>query len=521
MARFPRRWQEIDLAKRRRRNDRKVIDGQTRFITETLEPNDNVTVPYGPVTLTRMTFDLLEMDKVFSKLKRKQGATVSEVCIALVSHAMQMRGLSINRMEDIVEDEQLRLIYDLSDDVDKNDLYRTGKILGENIEPIIRHIDRMMKDKLGLTFTNVFMDWSASYLDGKPTKYLRFGHSKDHRPDRPQICYGLTTDGTTGVPIGLTVVPGNVIDSTHFQQTFKQVKPFLDKDCLIIFDNGGYSDVNGKMVTRLGFHFLTRPQMNKSNDRQIASPKTEWEYLNDDLCAHTFRGNLGYTKCIYFSVSRYNETIQGYYRKANRDYDEMEEMKAAIKNRKRPRKKHRNGNVFVDTRLSHLFPLEGLTRDEAIEEGVGRLISGREGYFILMSSKAMTASEMLSAYRSRNEIESGFRDLKHGIDIRPLRCRDDSSVKGRVMIAFLAYFVLQFAKMLVPEVKEKTAETLVGELNSFSLTIIREKGGTIRKEYSNYGPTIRAFLDHFPVFGLLFPRNSRPGKALQIQPTAN
>lgn len=32
------------------------------MISETIVPNDNITVPYGPLTLTRMVFDMLEMD---------------------------------------------------------------------------------------------------------------------------------------------------------------------------------------------------------------------------------------------------------------------------------------------------------------------------------------------------------------------------------------------------------------------------------------------------------------------------
>ena len=504
--------QEGSTAKRRRRSDRKVIDGQTRLISEQLVPNDDITFPYGPVTVTRMVFDILEMDRVFSKLKRRQGATVSEVTVALVAHAMQMRGLSINRMEDLIDDDEIRMIYDISDEVDKNDLYRTGRILGDNIEPVIRHIDRMLKDKLGLTFTKVFMDWSATYLDGKPTKMVRFGHTKDHRPDRPQVCFGMVTDATTGVPCGLTVVPGNIIDTTHFGMTYRLVKPFLDPKCLIVFDNGGYSETNGKLVTGDGFDFLTRAQMNKSNDRQIASASTEWEYLDEDICAHTYRGNLGYTKCIYFSVSKYNEKIEGYYRKAKRDWDEMQEMKAALDGKKRPRKKYRNGNVFVDTRIYRQFPLDGLSEAEAIEEAVKRLISGREGYFILMSSRRMTASEMLSTYRSRNAIETGYRDIKHDIDIRPLRCTDDSSIRGRVLIAFLAYFVMQFSKMLVPEMRDRTAESIVSELNSFSLTLHRVNGRTISRTFSNFGPMIRAFLDKIPPISGVLPRGSRLGR---------
>ena len=124
------------MAKRRRRSDKKVLAGKTDRTSKKIEPNDNLTVPYGPVTITQMVFETLEMDRVFSRLKRKQGATVTEICIASVAHAMQMRGLSINRMEDLISDNERRLIYDLSEEVDKNDLYRTGELLGRSIDHV-------------------------------------------------------------------------------------------------------------------------------------------------------------------------------------------------------------------------------------------------------------------------------------------------------------------------------------------------------------------------------------------------
>lgn len=482
------------------------------MISETIVPNDNITVPYGPLTLTRMVFDMLEMDRPLSKLKRRQGVTPSEVIIALVSHAMQMRGLSINRLEDVINDKEMRMIHGLSDEVDKNDLYRMEDALGENVEPVIEHIDRMLKDKLGLSFDTVFIDWSATYFEAKPTKLIRFGFTKDHRSDRPQISIGLAMDAATRIPIGFTIMPGNTLDVTHFKASFEQISPFLDENCLIVFDNGGYSDENAKMITSKGFHFLTRAQMNKSNDKRISSSKTEWRMVEDGICAHTFQGNLGYTKCIYFSASKWQESMEKYRDKANRDYDEMLEMKAALEGRRKLRKKYRNSNYFVDTRLSYLFQLDGMSREEAIERAIRNRITGREGYFVLMSSKEISAKDMLKTYRSRNDVEGAYRDLKHGIDIRPTRTKKEAAIKGRVMITFLAYFVLALAKFMVPEMQSRTADTLVEELRSFSVTTMDDDKGGKRRVYSNFGPMIRRIFERIPLFSSILGRGIRLGK---------
>jgi transposase len=64
-------------------------------------------------------------------------------------------------------------------------------------------------------------------------------------------------------------------------------------------------------------------------------------------------------------------------------------------------------------------------------------------------------------YRNRNDIETMFRDLKHGIDWRPARCTSEDAVRGRIMIAFLALFCMSMIRFLYPEFRSKTAESIV------------------------------------------------------------
>lgn len=489
---------------RKRRNA--VAAGQTRLAVDGIEPNGNLTVPIGPLTLTRMVFDRLRMDEVLSGLKRDQGASVTAVTEALVTHAMQMRGLSINRMEDILENPHRREIYGLDDDVDKNDLYRIGRKLGSGISKVVAHIDTVLNQEIGVSFKTVFLDWSATYVDGKPTNLVRFGYSKDHRPDRPQVNIGMALDSVTGLLCGLTVVSGNTNDTKHFEASYSQVKPYLDPGCLIVFDAGAYSDDNGKAVKKDGFDFLTRVQLNDSDGKYLRIPEGRWLRIDDDIRAYMYRGNGRRCKAIFFSEKRRRELLESYRAKAERDYDEAINLKAMVAKQK-PRKKYRNSNMFLKTSIGYVFSLDLESREEAIERAVKARITGREGYFVLMCSRTMLPSEMLRTYRSRNDIEDAYLDLKHGIDIRPVRCRDEDSVRGRILIAYLALTVLYFAKYVTPEIRKRTAETLVRDLVSFSLTVEVEDGRVTRRVYSNFNPTIRAVLASFERIPELIRRN--------------
>jgi hypothetical protein len=57
----------------------------------------------------------------------------------------------------------------------------------------------------------VLYDVTSSYFEGRCCPLARYGHSRDHRRDRPQIVYGLLcTRG--GLPIAVEVFDGNTAD---------------------------------------------------------------------------------------------------------------------------------------------------------------------------------------------------------------------------------------------------------------------------------------------------------------------
>lgn len=126
--------------------------------------------------------------------------------------------------------------------------------------------------------------------------------------------------------------------------------------------------------------------------------------------------------------------------------------------------------------MSYRFPLGFGCKEEAIEYAVRNIVGGQEGLFVLLTNERLSASETLRTYRSRNAIESAFRDLKHGIDWRPARCTSIDAIKGRILVSFLALFCFSMVRFLYPEFRRKTAESLVEGLSLFSLTILKEKG---------------------------------------------
>jgi len=71
--------------------------------------------------------------------------------------------------------------------------------------------------------TLVLYDVSSSYLDSRKCPLAQHGYSRDHRPDRLQIVYGLL--GTReGLPVAVEVFDGNAADPTTLAAQIAKLK---------------------------------------------------------------------------------------------------------------------------------------------------------------------------------------------------------------------------------------------------------------------------------------------------------
>ena len=130
-----------------------------------------------------------------------------------------------------------------------------------------------------------------------------------------------------------------------------------------------------------------------------------------------------------------------YCRKAERDWDDMVNLRQALDKGKKPRKKYYVSNVFVDTYLHYRAPLAFASREATVEHAVRTMTNGCEGIFVLLTSRQMTFLGTLTTYRFRNAVKTLFLDLKHSIDRKSSRCMSPDTIQGLVLILFLVLFV--------------------------------------------------------------------------------
>ena len=115
-------------------------------------------------------------------------------------------------------------------------------------------------------------------------------------------------------------------------------------------------------------------------------------------------------------------------------------------------------------------------------------ITGREGFFCLVSSEDLTLSEILKIYRQKDSIEKIFNSLKNEIEIKPLRVWSDISIYGALIIGFLSQLIMSMIRYDHAELKHTSVKFIRQSLMNLTVTFERGNNGLKRMIFSNFDP---------------------------------
>ncbi len=143
-----------------------------------------------------------------------------------------------------------------TEDFDEDDLYAAMDQLTGRWVPIEKHL---YQESFPQGVSLVLYDLTSVYFEGDgPAKISRYGHSRDHRSDRPQVMLAVATDAQ-GVPLHLEVLRGNRGDTTTLQGLLATLsRRFGIKEAVFVFDGGMSSKVNLEAMDALKLQYVTR-----------------------------------------------------------------------------------------------------------------------------------------------------------------------------------------------------------------------------------------------------------------------
>jgi len=459
---------------------------QTTLRTNEIKLNKNITFPIGTALAVQKYSSKLDFERIFSRYK-KRGISISGLLDALLTYRLT-ENLSTSKASAWINRPDVLSTFGISD-FNERALFRLLEKIGDNYEEIIISLQETLFNLYQFPHTDTNLDWTSLVLWGKHATLGEYGYSRDHRPDKKQITVGIAELGyPVNIPIGLTIQPGNANDQSHFKKTFLQVKDCLKARSRIVFDKGGQSKDNIDLVLASMMKYLSAKKLNKSDDKLIKEfDKNKAELI--DLEAGVYGLKIVYPSRIdyfYFSERLQAEQLEAKMRKAERKLKEAKEIQVSLDKNKQLPKRFRINNELVDIEYTYQTKLTKLTEMDALKLVKKACITGREGFFCLVSNENLTLEEALKIYRMKDSIEKIFQSLKNDINIKPLRVWTEKSMCGAILVGFLAQLIISLMRYDYDNLKNISPKFIKISLMNLTVTVEMLEKGKKRKIYSNF-----------------------------------
>jgi transposase len=301
----------------------------------------------------------------------------------------------------------------------------------------------------------VLYDVTSSYFEGRRCPLARYGHSRDHRRDRPQIVYGLLCT-REGLPLAVEVFEGNTADPSTLRAQVEKVKDrFAISRMVLVGDRGMITSARIRDDLRpAGLDWITclrAPaiqalaqddgplQLSLFDERDLAEISAPDMFpgerlivcRNRDLAAERARKREELLLATERELARVHEQVC---RKNSRlkDAADIGMAVGAVLNRKKMAK-HFDVEI-ADRHLSWQRRIEQIAEEERLD-----------GIYVLRTSVPaahLDAAETVQVYKDLARVERAFRSLKTvDLEIRPIRHWMADRVRAHVFLCMLAYHV--------------------------------------------------------------------------------
>jgi Transposase DDE domain len=301
--------------------------------------------------------------------------------------------------------------------------------------------------------TLVLYDVSSSYLEGRKCELAQFGHSRDHRKDKPQIVYGLLCN-RDGCPIAIQVFDGNTADpGTLGDQVTKVKQRFALERVVFVGDRGLVTSARIREdLQPAGLDWITALRAPSIQQLAEGGPLQLSLFDERDLAEITAPAYPG-ERLI---VCR-NPLLAAERRRKRQDLlaateRALSRITAAVERKRAPLRGAANiglevGAVIDRHKMAKHFDVRitddalSWRRNDASLEAEARL----DGLYVIRTSvpaAAMTAEQAVGAYKALARVERAFRSLKTvDLEIRPVYHWLSTRVRAHVLLCMLAYYV--------------------------------------------------------------------------------
>lgn len=376
--------------------------------------------------------------------------------------------------------------YGMRTDFTLPDVYRSLDHF-ENFEvELQRHLNERVKETIGRDLSYAFYDvtnyfFEIDFPDGEDDLRKK-GVSKEHRTD-PIVAMGLFMD-SNGLPVSMSIFPGNTSDSLTLQPTMKDVKESYGLGRLVVVaDKGLNSSKNIDTIVNNGDGFVFS---------QILKGKKGQRYNEKLFDKSGWTANEGGT----YRYKLFTEEYVG------KDKDGKKEIRtrkvllywskaqADMARRKREEKLEKAARSVKNNAYSIKKGVDEYTKENIVDKETGEILENTkklrsvdlvkaekdamyDGYFCIITSELdYEERKIRQVYGGLWRIEQSFRIMKTDLYARPVFVNKNEHIRAHFLICFVALLIIRIIQHRMGE-KALSAERIARALGVATCQVLK------------------------------------------------
>jgi hypothetical protein len=490
--------------------DRDGLARLVRSVSRFLEPDQAVAAsvpgevdvldarPMGTAYLADRLWDRLGIAAAIRRVaagRRVDESLVERVIFAMVANRLSPRPLSkLASTRWVAKRVFIEGLPTLTDDA----CYRAMDFFLDALPELQREVFFAVATLLDLEVDLLFFDGSSTYWerDGEDEALLedendedepaeqtnpvegasrRFGRSKDHRNDLPQVVIGLAVT-RQGIPVRMWTFPGDTSEQLLLRTVKDDLRDWNLNRVIWVLDRGFSSAANRRYLQRGGGHYIMGEKLRSDSVEAKHALARAGRY-------RTVAGNLRVKQVrIDDGTMRDRFVICHNPERAARDAEvrarivALLEAKIADSDRLSPGKRAELAGALKTKPAFNRLLRTTATGKLRIDRTAATREAFFDGKFLLRTSdETLSAADIAEGYKGLYEAERGFRDTKSTIDLRPVFHHKDERIRAHVQLCWLALLILRVAEVELGD----TWRNIRDELDRLHLVTLRTAEGTL------------------------------------------
>ena len=321
---------------------------------------------------------------------------------------------------------------------------------------------------------------------------IEYGKAKDDK-GVPIFNLAIAFDKTNRVPLFYEDYPGSITDVSQFTCTIDKVTEYGYKNAGFILDRGYFSKDNIRYMESEGYAFII---MVKGCKELVSSLVLDHRNTFETNREHSIRSYRVYGKTVKSKLYE-DDTQERFfhiYFNPSRQAAEREQLEVRLDKFKLYMDKHLGEEITLGKTYHHYFRLTYDKKGHFLSYKEQEDVIQRElqlcGYFCIITSEDMTASQALIHYKGRDISEKLFSADKSFIGSKSMRICTNEAMATKLFIEFIALIIrnriynLLKETMLSMEQRPNfmTVPAAIRELEKIEL--IRRNGGSYRLDHA-------------------------------------